>query len=598
MNREARVFVGLAVAVAVALAACGSGSEGKGGGGASTSATDAGGTGTGGPATGGKDGGGTGGDATGGGGSGGAPQAACPDIGLDPSAGTIHYVCDCRTGATAGCQPGDDANPGDSASAPWRSLGKARAAFSALSPGDSIAFCRGGAFTIDAGAGTSWVNAKCQATRPCVVRDYPPPWASGTAARPILHALGGSDAFVLSDGGDADHEEGYTFLNLDVRGSGSGNGFFFYNDIDDVLICNAAIDGFGIGVLVEGSNPPSPGGDGANERITLRSSTVTNNADQGWLGACDGCAVELSTFKNNGFAQAVFNHNIYFDGATTTAALGMRAVGNDLYQSAVVSGTCQGGSLVVHGRHDGLLIEGNTVHEDVGAVGEGCWGISVNTGYGSEAESFRNVVIRDNTVVNMGNVGIGVNACDTCLIENNVVIHEQAFDTTGIAVPELDRASDDLPMTSVTVRNNSVLIGAASGGTGISLGGEGTGHVAVSNVVRYLGTKNSWACFDYDLAPSAYAAVGHNLCYHAAAPGAEWARGHGALAAWQGSSGLDAASLLADPGFTSIAAPSWDLRPASASSPLVGAGDPGRSSPEDHSGMARDAQPDIGAYER
>lgn len=39
----------------------------------------------------------------------------------------------------------------------------------------------------------------------------------------------------------------------------------------------------------------------------------------------------------------------------------------NLALAAETSGECLGVSLVVHGQHDGLLIAGNTVREDVGA---------------------------------------------------------------------------------------------------------------------------------------------------------------------------------------------------------------------------------------
>jgi parallel beta-helix repeat protein len=524
------------------------------------------------------------------------PQPECPDVGLDPGAGTIHYVCDCGTGADASCQPGDDAGAGDSMAAPWQTMAKAITEFANLAPGDSIALCRGGSFTVDANTGTRWVNGQCLAANPCIVRDYPPPWAAGQVGRPIVSALSGSNGFAFEDGGDADHEEGYTFMNLDIRGSGDGDGFFLYNDIDDVLVCNVSIDNFAIGFHVEGSNPPAVGSDGENERIVLRSSSITNNSAQGWLGACDGCAVEYCSFQNNGFAEAVFNHNIYFSGSSTGPSVGMRAVGNDLYQSAFVGGTCQGVSLVVHGEHDGLLIEGNTVHEDLGAADPGCWGIAMDTGY-AEAEGFSHVTIRNNTVVNVGNVGIGLDACDSCVVENNVVIQEQAIDTLGIAVPDRDRGPEDLPMTDVTVRNNSLLFGTAAGGIGIALGGEGTGHLEVSNAIQYLGNGGGWSCFALDQPTASYAAVDHNLCFYPSASGGEWMQGAGALAAWQSSSGLDMGSLASDPAFASVTGPGYDLAPSSASSPLVNAGDSAQSSAADHDGKSRDAQPDIGAYE-
>jgi len=559
------------------------GSTGTGGGGGSGAVAGAGGS-------------GGGGGSGGAGGSGGSPTATCPDIGLDPGAGSIFYVCDCGQDSDGDCQPGDDAAVGDGPEAAWQTYEKARSEFANLAAGDSIVLCRGGAFAIEPSAGTRWVNAQCLADQPCILRDYEPPWATGDEGRPIVQAVGDTWAFALEDGGDADHEEGYVFLNLDLRGTGDGQGFFIYNDIDDVLICNVSIDSFSLGVHVAGSNAPAQGSDGLNERIVLRKSQITNNGGQGWLGACNGCAVEACTFENNGFALATFNHNIYFSGSSEGVAHDMRAVGNDLYRSAVVTGACDGVSLVVHGQHDGLLIEGNTVREDVGAATGGCWGIAVDTGYG-EAELFRNVTIAGNRVINVGNVAIGLNACENCVIENNVVVHEQDFNTTAIAVPNRARGDDDLPMTGVTIRNNSVFIGAASGGRGVALGGEGADHLLVSNAVHYAGTSGGWSCFRLDLALSAYAAVDHNLCFFPGAGGGEWIEGQGDLGAWQASSSLDGSSAVADPAFASVSGPSYDLSASTAASPMVDAGHPILSASLDITGAQRDANPDVGAYE-
>ncbi len=518
-------------------------------------------------------------------------QVPCPDVGLDPSAGAVHYVCDCLGGAAAGCVPGDDAADGTSPETPWQTYEQARSAFGNLAAGDSVAFCRGGAF--EPGDSTRWYNYNCRADQRCVIRDYVPSWGTEQSPPPLIRA---GVAFSFEDGGDADHDEGYIVMNLALTAetSGEGQGVFFYNDVDDVLLCNLDIDDFGLGVHLAGSNAPEAGSDGRNSGIVVRNSRITNCSGQGFLGGGDDSGVEYTYFENNGFGEAVFNHNIYFSHPTDGPTLGMFAVGNELYRSAVIGGECQGVSLVVHGQHDGLLIAGNTVREDIGGAGQGCWGIAMDTGYGS-AELFRNVTIAGNTIINVGNTSLGINACEDCLIENNVILHEQAFGTIGIAAPNRDRAGDDLPMTRVVIRNNSIYLGAA-GGLGIRLGEEGTQHVVVSNAVYYSGTEDSFDCFDLPLAPDAYRVVDHNLCYHPQAAGAEWVRGQGDLVTWQSGSGHDAASLVADPQFTAVSDP-HDLAPAAATSPLVNAGHPDESAAVDRDDNPRDSQPDIGAYE-
>jgi hypothetical protein len=507
----------------------------------------------------------------------------CPDPALT---GTVRYVCDCGPGHAGGCQPGSDAADGTSPQTAWQSWAKAQNAFASLPAGGIIAFCRGGSIPVGASDKRAWYNTQCRRDQRCVVRDYVPPGAAGELPRPLI-SVAADNLFNLEDSGDPDHDEGYIYLNLDLSGGGTaGEGFFVYNDSDDVLICNVRIDGFQIGVNIQGSNPQGSGnGDGKNERIVMRNSQVTNNSAQGWLGACDGCTVEYSVFDNNGFGQAVFNHNIYFGGEGSDE----RIVGNVLTRSAVVNGSCQGVSLVVHGQHAGMRIEGNTISEAPGSAGPGCWGIAVDTGY-SDAEGFHDLTIAGNLVEDVGNISIGVAACDTCVIENNVIVQSQEGD--AIAAPDRDRGTNDTPETAVTIRNNSILYTSGISGTAIVLGTEGTGNVVVSNAIK-TGGGASGTCFQADLAATAYAAFDYNVCD----PGTgAWAHGTGKLKDWQAKTGFDTHSLASDPGYLAVSPP-YALS-SGPSSPLIGAGDPARSSATSISGTPRGSPPDVGAYQR
>jgi hypothetical protein len=136
------------------------------------------------------------------------------------AAATEFFICDCATGAAATCVPGDDTADGTSAAAAWQSFEKARTSFGALAAGDSIRFCRGGAFVGSEG-GTRWVNTACRAANPCLIGDYDAPWGDGSQDRPIIYRSGNDHGFALEDGGDADHEEGYRFENLTIMGGGS-----------------------------------------------------------------------------------------------------------------------------------------------------------------------------------------------------------------------------------------------------------------------------------------------------------------------------------------------------------------------------------------
>jgi hypothetical protein len=496
-----------------------------------------------------------------------------------------YYVCDCTAGADANCIPGDDGNGGTDPGEPWRTYETARSQFGGLAAGDAIRFCRGGAFTLDQ-AGSAWVNGNCTAANPCTVGDYAPPWGSGDENRPILRRVTDSYGFSLADSGYATREEGYVFENLDLRCAAcdTGNGFFLFNDVDDVLIDNVRMDGFGIGVHLAGSNEcdsSDPTCNGISERLTVRRATIVNSGGQGFLGGGDGLVIEDSYFESNG-GGTMFDHNIYISSGND-----VRISGNELYRSSLDGeGQCRGVSLVGHGVITDLIIENNFVHEDVGLAGQGCWGVAIDPAYGG-AERFEDVVIRGNRVVNVGNVAIGVGACVDCLIENNVVIHYQDFGVNAIAVPDRDPGSGDAETTNVTVRNNSILV--SSGGRGIRVYEEGTSHQIVSNAIQYTGDSSSWQCLQTDLPASRYEAIDYNVCGF---EHGDWAVGADDLAAWQ-ALGWGVHSQATVPGFTG----DYDLTPVAENAAIVDAAHPTLSSPTDRNGTVRDAQPDVGAYE-
>jgi hypothetical protein len=245
---------------------------------------------------------------------------------------------------------------------------------------------------------------------------------------------------------------------------------------------------------------------------------------------------------------------------------------------------------------NGLVIEDNIVMEDVGGASGGCYGIAVDTGY-SSPESFAGTVIRRNQVINVGGLGIGVAACPGCVIEDNVIINQQAGWFTGIAVPDRTRSSDDLPDGGAIIRNNSIYVSsAATSATGIAVTTEGRGYTVVSNAIQYATAGGGSSCFDTKgLSASSFARFDYNLC-QATASDTTWESAAGSLASWQSATGFDKHSSVADPRFLSPAAAPLSLAIPS-SSPAVNAGDPVWSTNTDTAGQTRDTQPDIGAYE-
>ena len=506
---------------------------------------------------------------------------------------TDYYYCDCQSGASDQCVSGNDTNDGLTTISPKQSFSNASAKFSKLSAGDAIKFCRGGSFK--ASGKFDWVNNNCTAANTCDVTSFDLPGQDASPlSPPIINQTGNGHLFSLADGGASDHEEGYTFSDMDLRCTGcslnGAVGFLISNDIDNVEINNVSLDGFNIGVSLQKNNGINTG-DGVLDNITLERLSITNSLRQGIQGGANNLTISNSYFENNGSGDQ-FDHNIYISRGDNTIIRG-----NDLYRSSLDSnGSCAGAPIVVHGVINNLLIENNYVHEDLGKATRGCWGIAVDNGY-SGAETFTNVIIRNNKVVNVGNLAIGVTSCNGCIIENNVIFNQQAFSFTAISAPNKIRSDNDSLLNNVTIRNNSIHTNI--GGTGIKLGKEGTGHSVISNVITFTGTGN-FDCFEFDQPPSSYTAIDNNTCYFPNAPTTEWEKGAGVsptpLGAWQSQSGLGANSKNTNPEFNDPTLPLVDLS-IKASSLLINAGHVSKSSSKDYRGKSRLASPDIGAFE-
>jgi len=487
---------------------------------------------------------------------------------------------------------GNDNNTGLSISNPWQSHEKGIQTFGSMNTGDAVLFCQGGAWDINSGI-NRWVNGSCIESNRCEIGSYAPDWASGDEARPILRRLDGMNGMEFADGGNANHEEGYMVRGLHLIGTPGvpSFGMFLFNDIDDVAVDDVRIEGFFVGFHLAGSNQcdgSDPNCDGQNNNIDLSNSEIINNHEQGWLGGSNNSSVINNTFRNNG-NRASFDHNIYVSGNTVD----MVVSNNSLKYSALDNnGVCQGTSLVVHGSHDNLLIEDNLVEEDIGMAGFGCWGIAADGG-SSSSEVFNGLTIRNNTVKNLGNLAIGVGSCVNCVIENNIIIQNQAMDTRGIMSPDRVTAANDATSSDIVIRNNTLYYGVNSTGTGITINDEGNNQI-VSNVIFYQGNQNNFNCLTTNLTTNAFLDIDYNLCYFPNAINAEWADGFFNLTAWQTGSGFDSHSLVIDPEFKDINNEGFSA--TDEFSPMVDSGHPTLSSTFGFN-VIRDINPDKGAYE-
>lgn len=378
--------------------------------------------------------------------------------------GATYYICD----------TGDDNNDGRSELNPYRSYEKAMDTFNGMFAGGRVLFCRGGIFPVNKAKRIS--NPNCGASSVCTIADY----GNSTAERPIFVATDAS-VFKFEDGGNADQDGGYEVRNLILKSTSNTRvGVYLFNDVDDLTLDNLHIEGFDIGVQSAGTNTPNAGANSLHERIVLKNSVIINNAEQGWLGGCNDCLIEDNVFENNGYKRDILLHNIYiYSQSKYVANSGITVRGNTLYRSAIVNGKCSAVSLVVHGLVDNLVIENNLIKEDKDKASEYCWGISVDPGYATE-EAFHNLTIKNNTLLNVGNIGIGCASCVNATIENNKIIDESNILKAGVKVPV--RKEDNVKSNNIRISKNSIVL-TQQKGVGVSIGGEHE-FIVINNDIR------------------------------------------------------------------------------------------------------------------
>ena len=84
-------------------------------------------------------------------------------------------------------------------------------------------------------------------------------------------------------------------------------------------------------------------------------------------------------------------------------------------------------------------------------------------------ESFVGLKIHKNTLLNVGNVGIGCSSCKDAVISDNIIIDEGDVLRTGIAIPA--KPEDSLKSQNITISGNKIALNSDRA-TGIQLKGE------------------------------------------------------------------------------------------------------------------------------
>ena len=277
------------------------------------------------------------------------------------------------------CESGSDRNDGKTEQSPFKSVEKLFATFKWMNGGDRVLLCRGGKFEYS--GAKKLFNYRCSAEKPCSISDY----GDKNSPAPEIRYKGTHSVLWFSDAPKNRADGGYNISNIKlISDQKTGYAIFIADEVNDFHVDNVHVEGF--------TNR-------MHDRVSLTNSTIINNSAQGFLGACNDCLIENNLFQNNGYARAIYNHNIYVGSASTARYKNMTIRNNKLYQSAIVDGQCMGTSLTAHGNIDNLIIEDNEIREDKHAVHGHCYGINVAPGYGEKYdESFKNVVIQSDNV--------------------------------------------------------------------------------------------------------------------------------------------------------------------------------------------------------
>lgn len=337
--------------------------------------------------------------------------------------------------------PGSNGNPGTQA-LPKQNL--AGINVNGLPAGTNLLFKRGGAWNW-----TSTVrldNRNTTAAAPLTFGAY------GTGGAPQLR-VSSSFGFETGEWNNTTPDGGYVFRSLRFIGLDTAppdaKAIWLRGTVSDVLIEDVEFSNFFIALYGQGHNDI--------QRVTVRNNRFLRNKSMGVLGTFNNSLFEDNLFEGNNITGSGFEHGTYLSNFTNLTLRNNRYLRN-----SVLAGTCTGGNMTFHGQIDGLVIEGNRIEQDRAAPG--CWLMSITQGYAT-AEWFRNVVVRNNRLINGGNNAMNAQSAPGILVEGNVIINTNPINQIAISVGHTDYPNGDLPDGNATVRNNTICqSGGASGG--------------------------------------------------------------------------------------------------------------------------------------
>jgi len=484
--------------------------------------------------------------------------------------GTTFYACECGPGAAVGCVGGSDQAIG-SIDQPLSSYHALQLQFGSLAAGDSVAFCRGGSFSVKSTDDRRWLNDNCTAQAPCTIRDYVPPWADAGAPPPRLEIDGGVGFDFDTLGQDLSPRQ---LLNLSLHGNQGDQAVYASGKLNHLLLCGLELSGFKRGLVF---NPYEP-----TQSVVLRDSDAHDLGGAAFTtggGICSDCGVIHDSFERVGAPNE--GAILLWSESDPNLRIEDNEFSNIGHDGA---GHCAATAIDLHGKQTDASLARNRFTEAAASGSATCKAISLSADLTAPAERVR---IANNLISNFGAELIHVRYCDDCLIENNVLVTEQPIASTLFYLGGANRTK---------LRNNTLYFSADAGSDAAASAGflferDATTELS-NNLILNLGSRPQFSCF-FGLDPSTpnFEYSDYNLCFFPHVVAGEWVSGRGRLLDWQQVAGApDQHSFYADPELDA------ELHP-NAGSFVAGKGDRAHAPATDAAGKARRDPPDVGAYE-
>lgn len=245
--------------------------------------------------------------------------------------------------------------------------------------------------------------------------------------------------------------------------------------------------------VVNESNTPSVSvtinrSDTKNSHWDIGHNKIAYTASGAIFGTLAKSSVHDNILSHNGYNRSNLDHNFYFSTSDDFIVKNNILTNNAPYHG----GKCDSTSIVMHGNSHWGVIQDNLLFEADENVNGQCYGIAFDNGY-LYYEEFTDFRVTGNTLLNMGGIGIGCNACQRVEIDHNEIYYKTTTGGgSGIAVPDrsLNTQYGNPVSKDINIHDNTIKgIGAAPmartntnfAGIRIGTGSDVANNITISN---------------------------------------------------------------------------------------------------------------------